>query len=150
MELPPNPGGDKGFFTEAADVLHGKRKPTLTDVESVKAQRLESVASRVPTLQALAWRALPTQTWRALPELVLHSVYESTYPPPPVSADAGVWSEGWRRWSNAPHQRYSNVPSSIHTHPSRAPYRWDLTPDTRYPGNLDPRYEYDKPNSGNW
>ena len=46
MELPPNPGGDKGFISEGADVLHGKRKSTLTDVESVKAQRLQSVASR--------------------------------------------------------------------------------------------------------
>ena len=44
MELPPNPGGDKGFITEGADVLHGKRKSTLTDAESVKAQRLESLA----------------------------------------------------------------------------------------------------------
>ena len=49
MELPPNPGGDKGFITEGVDVLHGKRKSTLTDVESVKAQRLQTHARRAGT-----------------------------------------------------------------------------------------------------
>ena len=46
MELPPDPGGDKGFITEGADVTHGKRKSTLTDLESVKAQRLQTHARR--------------------------------------------------------------------------------------------------------
>jgi len=49
MELPPDPGGDKGFFTEGTDVTHGKRKSTLTDVESVKAQRLLTHARRAGT-----------------------------------------------------------------------------------------------------
>jgi len=49
MELPPTPGGDKGFITEGVDVLHGKRKSTLTDVESVKAQRLQTHARRAGT-----------------------------------------------------------------------------------------------------
>mgnify|MGYP004409262653 CR=1 FL=1 len=65
-----------GFFTEGAQAALGtaKRKPTLTDVESNKAQRLESVASRVPTLQALAWRNLPADEYASLPEPVRHSV----------------------------------------------------------------------------
>ena len=61
-----------------------KAARTDPDVQSNKAQRLESVASRVPTLQALAWRKIPADEYASLPEPVRDSVYQRTYPPPPV------------------------------------------------------------------
>ena len=61
--------------------------------DSVVAAKVESVASRVPTLQTLAWRALPGDAWRALPEPVHYDLL-SRNPnfipnrPPPIGASS--------------------------------------------------------------
>ena len=50
MELPPNRGGDKGFFTEGVDASSGKkRKSTLTDIDNDKVQRITSLYHQLRT-----------------------------------------------------------------------------------------------------
>ena len=127
MELPPNPGGDKGFFTEGTDVTHGKRKPTLTDVQSNKAQRLESVASRVPTLQALAWRKIPADEYASLPEPVRDSVLAlDPNRPPPVELPPSVYRVGVDPYTGQPRHPYEIDLVQTHYHGYGNWYTTDL------------------------
>ena len=113
MELPPNPGGDKGFFSEGVDAALGKRKSSMTSLDSAKAQKLESVAS----LRAMALRALPetvhvdSQQWSTIVRM---------------DREHGGSFPGVETGRPAPVQpRYSESPSDVLP---RWPYPWATYP----------------------
>ena len=113
MELPPNPPGDKGFFTEGADAALGKRKAdVLTDYDNAKAQRIASM------LQSL--NPIPPPT-TPVPDMVRDAYAYDDHPLPALRA----WSSKDRAKATQPSRARSGPPVTL-TYPAPSQGQWPL------------------------
>ncbi len=90
MELPPNPGGNKGFVREGADVLdpRGKRKSTL--LESMQDERVRQHARRSHTPESVRLTYQPASRIRPM-------VVTSNVVPGSNDAERDAWEREYSR-----------------------------------------------------